>query len=159
PGQQWPAAYNATLLPVSTAQLNRSFIAQVRSVTVKEITTPQRLRFVPLTPCRVMETRAAYNFEGRTGSFGPPALTQGETRRLVLPNSTVCQVPAEAKAYVVNVTLIPSTPAGVDFVTVYPADELKPDAFTVRSLDGQIVANSTIVKAQSGAINVYASQA
>ncbi|MBI4905325.1 MAG: hypothetical protein HY820_16950 [Acidobacteria bacterium] len=70
---------------------------------------PTGLRFVPLPPCRVMETRTQYNFEGRTGVFGPPSLDTGETRTLNLPVSTVCSIPATAKAYVVNATVIPSS--------------------------------------------------
>ncbi|MBI4902137.1 MAG: hypothetical protein HY820_00785 [Acidobacteria bacterium] len=117
---------------------------------------PEKLRFVPLTPCRVMETRAEYNFEGRTGPFGPPYMRAGETRTLLLPNSNVCQIPAAAKAYVVNVTLVPRPPGNVDFVTVYPGYQARPDVWTVRSPDGQIVANSAIVEAaRTGAIDVY----
>lgn len=113
------------------------------------------MRFVPLTPCRLMETRAEYNFQGRTGVFGPPYLRAGETRTLTMANSTVCQVPTEARAYVLNVTLVPR--GAVDFVTVWPSGEARPDVWTVRSLDGQVIANSAIVRAGSGGISVYAS--
>lgn len=114
------------------------------------------LRFVSTAPCRVMETRPDYNFEGRTGSFGPPFLQAGETRTLNLSQSNVCSIPASAKAYVLNVTLIPRGPA--DFVTVWPGGETRPNFYTVRSPDGNIVANSAIVA--SGAqnqIQVYTS--
>jgi hypothetical protein len=78
------------------------------------------LRFTAVEPCRLMETHAEYNFEGRTGQFGPPALSANETRTLTLPASNVCtNIPATAKAYVLNVTLVPNGP--LDFVTVYPA--------------------------------------
>ncbi|MBI4911016.1 MAG: hypothetical protein HY820_45825 [Acidobacteria bacterium] len=114
------------------------------------------LKFVPLTPCRVMETREEYNFEGRTGSFGPPFLSANSTRTLNLPVSNVCSIPSSAKAYVVNVTVIPS--AGVNFVTVWPAGETRPNVWTIRSPDGQIVANSAIVKAgTNGGISVFTS--
>jgi hypothetical protein len=116
----------------------------------------QPLRFVPLPPCRVLETRAPYNFEGRSGAFGPPALNAGETRTMQLPASTVCSIPATAKAYVVNVTVIPT--ASLGYATVWPAGEARPDVWTIRSTDGQIVANSAIVKAgANGGISVYAS--
>ncbi|MBI4905769.1 MAG: hypothetical protein HY820_19200 [Acidobacteria bacterium] len=114
------------------------------------------LRFVPLPPCRIMETRSQYNFEGRTGAFGPPSLTTGETRTLNLPVSNVCNIPSTAKAYVTNVTVIPSN--SLDFVTVWPAGDTRPNVWTIRSPDGQIVANSAIVAAgASGGISVYAS--
>ncbi|MBS1823992.1 MAG: hypothetical protein JST93_01605, partial [Acidobacteria bacterium] len=116
------------------------------------------LVFVPLAPCRVMETRAQYNFEGRVGAFGPPSLTSGETRTMNLPGSNVCAIPATAKAYVLNVTLIPS--AGVNFATVWAAGEARPNVWTVRSLDAQVVANTAIVKAgANGGVSVYVSDA
>ncbi|MBI4902139.1 MAG: VCBS repeat-containing protein [Acidobacteria bacterium] len=115
------------------------------------------LRFTAVPPCRLLETRAEYNFEGRTGAFGPPALAGGETRTLSLPNSTVCRtIPANAKGYVLNVTLVPNGP--LDFLTVYPTGETRPDFWTVRSPDGLIVANSAVVAAGTGGgINVYSS--
>jgi len=116
------------------------------------------LKFVPLPPCRLMETRALYNFEGRTGAFGPPSLTAAESRTLNLPASNVCNIPSTAKAYVVNVTLIPKTTA--DFVTVWPAGDVRPAFWTVRSPDGQVVANSAIVRAgTNGGISVHSSDA
>ncbi|MBL8230542.1 MAG: hypothetical protein JNL98_18775 [Bryobacterales bacterium] len=116
---------------------------------------PAGLRFVAMNPCRVMETRPEYNFEGRTGAFGPPFLRAGETRTLHMTQSNVCQIPASAKAYVLNVTLVPR--GGVDFVTIWAGGEARPNVWTVRSPDGQIVANSTVVTAGNSAIQVYAS--
>lgn len=114
------------------------------------------LRFVPLPPCRVMETRLPYNYEGRSGAFGPPSINTGETRTLNLPASNVCSIPSTAKAYVVNVTLIPTT--NVDFVTLWPGGETRPNVWTIRSTDGQVVANSAIIKAgTNGGISVYSS--
>lgn len=115
------------------------------------------LKFVPMEPCRLMETRSEYNFQGRSGAFGPPFLNRGETRTLPVPQSNVCSVPTTAKAFVVNVILIPRS-AGVDFITLWPAGDSRPTFWTVRSPDGQTVANSAIVQAgASGGISVYAS--
>ncbi|MBL8227125.1 MAG: DUF11 domain-containing protein [Bryobacterales bacterium] len=113
------------------------------------------LRFVPLEPCRVMETRAEYNFQGRTGAFGPPFMTAQQTRTLNMSSSNVCQIPATAQAYVLNVTLVPR--GGVDFVTIWPGGEPRPNVWTIRSPDGQIVANSAIIRSGGGAIQVYSS--
>lgn len=115
------------------------------------------LRFVPLPPCRILETRAEYNFAGRTGVFGPPAFNPGETRIVPIRDSNLCPVPAAAKAYVVNVTAIPRA-AGLGFATLWPAGTPRPDVWTIRSPDGQVVANSAIVQAgASGAIAAYVS--
>ncbi|MBL8215333.1 MAG: VCBS repeat-containing protein [Bryobacterales bacterium] len=116
------------------------------------------LRFVSMPPCRVMETRVPDNFQGRTGPFGPPSLQAGETRTMSFPQSNVCSIPTAAKAYVVNVTLVPH--GAVDTVTVWPAGEPRPNVYTVRSLDGNIVANSAIVKAgANNGVSVYTSHA
>ncbi|MBL8216082.1 MAG: VCBS repeat-containing protein, partial [Bryobacterales bacterium] len=108
-----PAAYyfapGATTLTGLSANRTVNFTAMAGS----------GLRFVPLTPCRLMETRALYNYEGRTGAFGPPGLNAAETRTMVPSQSNVCQVPATAKAYVVNVTVVPLN-GGVNFATLWP---------------------------------------
>ncbi|MBS1826748.1 MAG: putative Ig domain-containing protein [Acidobacteria bacterium] len=115
---------------------------------------PPKLSFVPLKPCRIVETRAAYNFEGRTTPFGPPFFAANETRTLTLPASNVCEIP-EAAAYVLNVTAIPRSP--LDYITVYAADEVQPDLRTVSSPDSQTVANTAIVRAgPGGTIKVFA---
>jgi hypothetical protein len=117
------------------------------------------MRFVSVTPCRLMETRPEYNFQGRAFPFGPPFLNGGETRTFSPQASSVCSVPATAKAFVLNVTLIPRN-GGVDFVTVFPAGDTRPDYWTVRSPDGLIVANSAIVRSGvAGGISVYTSSA
>jgi len=128
---------------------NRSSTSSFTIVIQRASGQTPKLSFVPLKPCRLMETRAAYNFEGRTGSFGPPFLAANETRTLALPASNVCQIPA-ASAFVLNVTVIPRGP--LDFVTVFPGDESLPEFRTVSSFDGQIIANATIVRAASGGV-------
>jgi len=102
-----------------------------------------------------METRSEYNFEGRTGAFGPPFIAAGQTRTLTLANSNVCSVPTTAKAYVLNVTAIPRGP--LDYVTVFPAGTQRPNFYSLRSPDAQVVANQAIVAAASGVISVYVS--
>jgi len=127
-------------------------------IVVMQPARPVKTHYVPVTPCRLMETRAEYNFQGRSGAFGPPFLAAGETRTLTLPASNSCQIPQSARAVFLNVTLIPRS--GADFITVYPADESQPQYWTVRSTDGQIVANSAVVRLTSpGAIKVHASGA
>lgn len=137
----------------------QSFSLTQAGATLPPSPLTQPTRFGALEPCRLVETRAEYNFEGRTGAFGPPFLGGGETRTFVPSASSVCQkVPASALVFVLNVTLIPRGP--VDFVTVFPAGEPRPDFHTATSRDGQIVANSAIVRAGAGgAISIYASHA
>jgi hypothetical protein len=118
--------------------------------------TASGLRFVPVTPCRLMETRGEYNFEGRTGTFGPPYVKANETRVLKLSESNVCPQLAAAKAVVANVTLVPRGP--VEFVTLWPSGETRPVSYAVRSPDAAIVANSMVVMVgTNGSISFYAS--
>ena len=55
-----------------------------------------------------------------------------------------------------NVTVIPS--GAVDYVTLWAAGDPQPNTWTIRSPDGQTVANTAIVKAgTNGGISVYSS--
>jgi hypothetical protein len=62
----------------------------------------QGLFFIPVTPCRIADTRKA------DGPFGGPSLASGTTRSFVIPNSA-CGIPSTASAYSLNVTVVPSS--------------------------------------------------
>lgn len=148
-----PQAFTVQVIAVSVADPTKAAVA---TVNLQPTVQPTGLSFAATTPCRIMETRPDYNFESRTGPFGPPFLAAGETRVLRLTQSNVCAIPASARAYVLNVTLIPRGPA--DFVTVWPGGESRPAFYTVRSPDGNIVANSAIVAAgPQSEIQIYTS--
>ena len=74
---------------------------------------PTALRFVPVTPCRIVDTRNA------TGAFGGPQIAGGSSRSFIIPSSS-CNIPATAQAYSLNVAVVPSGPLG--YLTVWPAD-------------------------------------
>ncbi|MBL8213902.1 MAG: hypothetical protein JNK87_24500 [Bryobacterales bacterium] len=117
------------------------------------------LRFVPITPCRLLETRPVYAGTTWTGQNGPPALVAGVERTLQVTNSR-CDIPASAKAFVLNVTTdtVYANTGPVDFLTIWPADEGRPNFWTLRTTTGGYVANSAIVKASAaGAIKLYSS--
>src|SRR5436305_1704166 len=81
--------------------------------TAGEITAaaaPQGLRFVPLSPCRIADTRTA------AGPFGGPQMASSETRSFTVPSS-LCGVPSTAQAYSLNVAVVPAGPLG--FLTVW----------------------------------------
>ncbi len=106
------------------------------------------LRFIPIVPCRVADTRDA------NGPLGGPALASGAKRDFAVPSSA-CGVPATAWAYSLNVTAVPR--GALSFLTIWPAGEAQPVASTLNSLDGRIKANAAIVAAgTSGAVSVYA---
>jgi len=109
---------------------------------------PAPLQFVPVTPCRIVDTRES------AGPFGGPLLPAQSTRQVSLPSSA-CGVPATAAAYSLNVTAIP-TNGTLDFLTVWPAGQAQPNVSTLNSPDGSILANAAIVRAGAGgAVNVF----
>jgi len=107
------------------------------------------LRFVPITPCRVTDTR------NPVGAFGGPAIDGGTTRTFILPSSTTCTLPASAAAYSLNVAVVPHGPLG--YLTVWPSGQPQPLVAIVSSLDGLVKSTGAIIPAGiGGAISVYA---
>jgi probable HAF family extracellular repeat protein len=109
--------------------------------------TPMQGRFVPVTPCRIADTRLA------PGSFGGPALAGGAARSFPVPESA-CGIPATAQAYSLNVTVVPQGPLG--YLTLWPTGMDQPLVSTLNSFQGSVVANAAIVPSgQDGAVSVY----
>jgi len=105
------------------------------------------LQFVPITPCRVVDTRNA------NGPFGGPLISTGTTRSFTIPSGS-CGIPATAQAYSLNVAVVPSTVLG--YLTVWPTGQMQPQVATLNSLDGRIKSNAAIVPAgTNGAVSVY----
>lgn len=112
---------------------------------------PPGLRFVPVTPCRVSDTRNA------TGPFGGPFLSAGSSRSFSIPQSG-CGIPSRAQAYSLNVTVVPRGPLG--WLTLWPTGQPRPTASTLNSYGGDVVANAAIVPAgTNGEVSVYVSDA
>jgi hypothetical protein len=107
------------------------------------------LRFVPVTPCRIVDTR------NPAGPFSGPALAGSVTRNFDIPVGPCAGIPANASAYSLNITVVPLGPLG--FLAVWPAGQPQPVVSTLNSGDGRIKANAAIVPAgASGAISVFA---
>jgi hypothetical protein len=108
------------------------------------------LKFIPVMPCRIADTRNA------TGAFGGPELAAGVMRTFDVPQSA-CGIPATAVAYSLNATVVPIQSLG--FLTVWPAGEEQPVVSMLNS-DGCVKANATITPAgANGGVSVYASDA
>lgn len=109
--------------------------------------TPQE--FISATPCRIVDTRVG------TGTFGGPTLAAGQTRVFPIPASA-CGIPANASAYVLNVTAIPQGP--LIFLTMWPDGLTQPNVSTLNSPAGNVIANAAIIPAgTNGAVDVYVS--
>jgi hypothetical protein len=107
------------------------------------------VQFVPVTPCRVVDTRQA------SGEFGGPPITGGTFRTFPIPQNTTCNIPSTAVAYSLNVTVVPHQPLG--YLTIWPAGRNQPAVSTMNSPDGRVKANAAIVlEGASGAVSVYA---
>jgi hypothetical protein len=108
-------------------------------------------RFVPVTPCRVADTRSA------AGPFGGPRLPRQTSRDFAIPNSA-CGIPSTAVAYSMNVAVVPSGPLG--FLTLWPTGQPQPLVATLNSIDGRVKSNAATVPAgANGAISVFVTDA
>ena len=108
------------------------------------------VQFVPLTPCRVVDTR------NPDGPFGGPAITGNSSRSFPLSQSgNPCNIPSTAIAYSLNVTVVPEHTLG--YLTIWPTGEAQPITSLLNSPDGRTKANAAIVPAgmPSGSVSVY----
>jgi subtilisin family serine protease len=101
------------------------------------------LRFVPVAPCRLADTRYTSAIAGNNSrDFVPPQLG--------------CGIPATAQAYSLNVTAVP--PGYLGYLTMWPTGEPQPLVSTLNSWRGLVVSNAAIVPAgPTGSVSVFVS--
>lgn len=118
--------------------------------------------FVPISPCRVVDTR------GPGGALGAPALAARSPRTFPILASPCLPPTAAPVAYALNVTIVPpgAVPGrlnltnAVAFVTVWPSGELMPVASVVNSWLGSVAHNAVIVQAGAGgSVDVFSTDA
>jgi hypothetical protein len=116
---------------------------------------PGALQFYAAPPCRLADTRAFANFPD---PFGPPALSP-YTGRTLLVRASRCGIPSAAKAYSLNITVVP--PGPLSFLAAWPSDKPFPGVSTLNSPKGTTLANAAIVPASAanGSILVTAGNA
>jgi len=150
---------NAAIVPSGTNGSISVFVSNQTDVIIDvngyfAPVTSTALAFYPATPCRVVDTRAG---QGKSGAFGPPTLGTGSSRDFPIPNSS-CGIPANAQAYALNMTVVPTNTLG--YLSVWPTGLTQPVVSTLNSLDGRIIANAAIVPAgNNGSITVFVSDA
>jgi beta-propeller repeat-containing protein len=146
--------FSAVNLPSATGiSFSVSYNATSVIVNVGPGVGPVPLKFIPVTPCRILDTRVGSGF---TGAFGPPFIS-GNTTRTIPVASSGCAIPPTAQAYSVNATVVPH--GFLDYLTLWPTGITKPFVSTLNAYDGQVTANAAVVPAgSSGSINAYASQ-
>ena len=107
---------------------------------------PSPLQFVAVTPCRLVDTRPQH------GGSGP--IQGGTSQSFPIPQEGGCNIPTNAAAYSLNVTVVPSGPLG--YLTIWPTGEGQPVVSTMNSVDGRVKADAAIVPAgSSGEVSVY----
>ena len=134
--------------PATAARLHSSAIFSAGNGEVGEVpSSPYQL--LPLTPCRVVDTR---NANGPLG--GPPI--QGGTFRSFPILQSACGIPGSTAAYLLNVTVVPS--GQLNSLVVYATGQNRGQTTTMVSRDGRVKSDAVIVPAGSGAeISIYAS--
>jgi uncharacterized repeat protein (TIGR03803 family) len=107
----------------------------------------QAVQFVPVTPCRLVDTRP-HPIQGMmTETFNLPQLAQLGKNCPAFDLST-------AAAYSLNVTVVPQGFLG--YLTIWPAGQSQPVVSTLNSYDGRVKANAAIVPAgASQAVSVF----
>ena len=112
------------------------------------ITSLTGFSFVPVTPCRIADTR------NPAGPFGGPFLQgQAAARAFAVPNSA-CGIPNTAQAYALNITVVPHGVLG--FLTAFPCGQPRPLASNLNS-DGRNKAVASILPAgTNGAVCFFA---
>jgi len=146
---------NAAIVPAGTSGAVSVFVSNPSDVILDingyfdSTGSANSASFYPVTPCRVADTRNA------AGQFGGPTMTSGQTRNFPIPQSP-CGVPSIASAYAMNVTVVPNGPLG--FLTTWPTGQALPNASTLNSWTGKVLANAALVPAGTNeAISVFAS--
>ena len=109
------------------------------------------LPFVPVTPCRVADTRG----NGFTGQYGPPSLAAGAPRSFAIAGQ--CGISATAAAVSFNFTVVNTLGSG--FLKVYPQGGVAPTVSTLNYVAGQVIANAAIAPLGSGGLTTVAGAA
>jgi hypothetical protein len=132
----------------NTATLSATNPISINASTTTTVQCPGgALRFVPVTPCRVADTR------NPTGAFGGPILGARSSRDFNIPASA-CGIPSNALAYSLNLTVVPL--GALSYLSVWPAGQPQPVVSTLNSVDGRVKANAAIVPAGvNGAVTVF----
>jgi hypothetical protein len=101
------------------------------------------LPFIPVTPCRIADTRVGFGFSGQ---YGPPFMAGGVSRDFMITGQ--CGIPAGAEAVSFNFTV--TNTAGAGFLLVFPQGGAQPNVSTLNYVASQTIANAAVVPLGSG---------
>jgi hypothetical protein len=119
------AEFNMNAAHCLTLTTNASVTANFKP---NPISTSSALRFVPVTPCRLVDTRNV------TAALGGPSIGPAAIRSFPIPGA--CGILGSALAYSLNLTVVPHGSLG--YVSMWPTGQAQPVVSTLNSLDGRI---------------------
>jgi hypothetical protein len=106
---------------------------------------PGGLSLYTVLPCRVLDSRLP--------AGTPPFSTTQDVNVTASP----CGIPATAKAFVFNATVVP--PGFLGYITMWPQGQTQPLAATLNAYDGAVTNNMAIMPTTTGLISVFPSAA
>jgi hypothetical protein len=104
------------------------------------------LSLYTVPPCRALDTRQLSDAQTTQQPFSGELDTDIQ--------ASACGVPSGAQAYVLNATVVPSTPLG--FLTLWQQGATQPLAATLSALDQTVTSNLAIVPTTNGSVSTYA---
>ncbi len=104
---------------------------------------PTTSTFVPITPCRLIDTRPAT----QVGSRNTPIAAQETYTATVHGANGACDIPTTATGVSMNVAIV--NPTGNSFLTVYPADATNPGTANLNWVTGQAPTPNAVTAALS----------
>jgi hypothetical protein len=143
PLRNWtaPAAWTP---PAVSTPAGKGMVASVQT------DTSFPLPFVPVTPCRIVDTRINV-----ADGFHEPNFSDDETRTFSLPNSPDCTgLPFNTGAWSLNVQFRPIAQAS--YITLFPTGTTRPVVSTLTATPAGFTADAAVVPAGTvGKIDVY----
>ena len=138
-----PAAFLATLSAFSAALAQPVSNREAPQLLSAEGFSSTPMVFVPILPCRLADTRAAYGF---TGAYGPPALVGASARTFNIPGGPCPGIPADAGAFSINIGVLGALD-GIDpgYLTVFPTGTPFPPTSDINFL-GQTIQNALVAR-------------
>lgn len=121
------------------------------------------LVFVPITPCRIIDTRLAGGqiAANTVRSFDVTAVTDYSFQGGDASNCNGVGAAGSFAAAAINFTVVNPTVPGTGFLTIYPFLGTQPLAANMTFKDGQVISNLSVVRLDQGAsaneISVYSS--
>jgi hypothetical protein len=124
------------------------------------------LKFYPVSPCRLVDTRGpSAGFNG-ISPFSGPSLISGATANIPVQSSSEATadtmpapcgtIPSGAQAYWLTTTVVPEAGGLVHYISLWPSGLAQPYVSTSNDQQGEVVANAAIVPAgtPSGGVSV-----